>query len=148
MFFFTWIFDNVITKWTFCVERSLYFSVVAIIKTRSTTIFFFSCRSSFLSLRYYDFGAFRAKGDVTQHSFATLFCMQHCTAVLRQKSLFQIVSCNITFKKHAFWRFSTQITANFFRLVFKKSARFRYNLWIEIGTAVAWRLKPSRATTV
>ena len=86
----SWIFYNVIAEWTFCVEQ--FFSAktisrVAIIKTKSATIAFFSYPpflllalsfSPFLFLCYYD--------------------------------------CR------AFGLLLTQMTANFFRLVFKKSA--------------------------
>ena len=47
------IFENVIAKWTFCV------SIVAIIKTKSVTVAYFSSPPFFL-LRYCDFGASRA----------------------------------------------------------------------------------------
>ena len=66
------IFDNVIAKWALCIEQffsAKTLSKVAIIKTKSTTIAFFSSApflllvlsfSPFLFLRYYDFGASRA----------------------------------------------------------------------------------------
>ena len=62
------IFDNVVAKWTFCIEQ-LFSAKVAIIKTKSATIAFFSSPpflllplsfSPFLLLRYCDFGDSRA----------------------------------------------------------------------------------------
>jgi len=67
------IFDNVIAKWTF-LRLTVFFqpktiTKVAIIKTKSATIAFFSSPpflllalsfTPFLSLRYSDFGASRA----------------------------------------------------------------------------------------
>ena len=47
------IVDNVIAKWTFCVEQ-FFFSKVAIIKAKSATIAFFSS-SSLLSLSFSPF---------------------------------------------------------------------------------------------
>ena len=73
----------------------LFVSKVAIIKTKSATIAFFRLLLSFSSL------------------FLFLFSFSFVTMILELLGL----------KKHAFWRFFTQMTANFVRLVFKKSAR-------------------------
>ena len=67
IYIYSWITDKVITKWTFCVQQ--FFSAkVAIMKTQSATISFFSCPlfllldlsfSPFLFIRFCDFGASR-----------------------------------------------------------------------------------------
>ena len=81
---FSRIFENVISKWT----------KLAIIKTESTTIAFFSSPSfPLLALSFF------------------LLSFSFVTVILELLGL----------KKPAFWRLFTQMTANFVRLVFKKS---------------------------
>ena len=38
-------------------------------------------------------------------------------------------------KKHTFWRFSTQMTATFVRLVFKKSAGYISKVWVVLNVS-------------
>ena len=87
------IFENVIAKWTFCVQQFFFrpISKVAIIKTESATIAFFFFSSLFLFL----------------HSFSFI------------RVIFELLG----FKKPAFWRLFAQMNANFVTLVFKKSVR-------------------------
>ena len=88
------IYENVLPKWTFCVQtffRPKTISKVAIIKT---TIAFFLLLLSFSSL------------------FLFLLSFSFVTVILELLGP----------KKPAFWRLFTQMTANFVRLVFKKSA--------------------------
>ena len=101
------------------LRLTVFFSAkVAIIKPRSATIVFFSLSLSLLLLSY---------------SSPFLF--------LRSFSFVTVMLELLRLKKHAFWRLFTQITANFVRLVFKKSVRctlkeiwilpinFKKNIW-------------------
>ena len=78
--------------------RSKTISKVAIIKARSVTLAFFPLLLSFRSL------------------FLFLLSFAFVAMILELLGL----------KKHAFWRLSTQMTKNFVRLVFKKSARYTF----------------------
>ena len=101
------IFDNVISKWTFCVRqffRPKTIFKVAILKTKSATIAFFLLLLSSSSLLLFLF------------LFLFLLSSSFVTMILELLGL----------KKPAFWRLFTQMTANFVRLVFKKSARYVY----------------------
>ena len=62
-------------------------------------------------------------------------------AIIKTKSatiaFFLLLALSFSPKKHAFWHFFTQMTANFLRLVFKKSARYTYQcIPIKIKTLV------------
>ena len=95
------IFDNVIAKWTFCVQQ--FFSTKNYlqsshyhVKTKSAAIFFFLLLLSFSSL------------------FLFLLSFSFFTVILELLGL----------KKPAFWRPFSQMTANFVGLDFKKSATY------------------------
>ena len=92
-------------------------------------------RKAWLNIYYY----------VSRISFSTCTTLEICyyknLAIIKTKSatiaFFLLLALSFSPKKHAFWRFFTQMTANFLRLVFKKSARYTYQcIPIKIKTLV------------
>ena len=107
LFIYSGIFENVIAKWTFRVQQFLFFGQK--LSPRVPPLFFFSLLLlSFSSL------------------FLFLLSFSYVTVILEILGV----------KKPVFWSLFIQMTANFVRLVFKKSARYVYKKNIQLVITV------------